>query len=125
MAQRLHTLSSRLTFGKYRGIPVSGVLRFNPQYLLWAAKNLEWFKLDADAEGACKVATKKLRNASSERQNAWAWGFGKEARAASDAQFLRLIDIEQEERRKAGQWLNDDLEWCAPAAPSHTIQQEG
>lgn len=37
---------TELTFGKYKGLTVGEVILYDPQYLLWAIDNLDWFDLD-------------------------------------------------------------------------------
>lgn len=36
-----------LTFGKYKGYTASYVINKNPDYLLWCAENIPWFKVDS------------------------------------------------------------------------------
>ena len=33
-----------MTFGKYKGIPVTSVLKINPSYFGWCRNNVNWFK---------------------------------------------------------------------------------
>jgi len=92
-----------LRFGKYAGLSPAAVLRFDPQYLVWVSKNLMKVALPDSIVEAAKDSARKERSASFERQNAWAWGFGREARVSRDRLVLKRIKIEHEERRNAGQ----------------------
>lgn len=96
-------LSSILRFGKYRGLSVGAIIRFDPRYLSWARENVGGFTLDAAALESLRPALREEREQSMGRQNAWCWGFGRGAREAADARRHRAIRIEHEERRKVGQ----------------------
>lgn len=109
------SLASVLPFGKYTGLTVAAVLRFNPFYLWWAHKNLERVSFDDEALSAIKAECRKEQAASLDRQNAWAWGFGSGAKRTAQSIRHRKIEIEHEERRKAGFTLDDRLNWIAPA----------
>lgn len=43
-----------ITFGKYKGMPVTSVLRINPSYFGWCKNNVNWFKTQS--------AINRLRN---------------------------------------------------------------
>lgn len=101
--KRMHSLDSVLTFGKYKGLPVRAVLRFNARYFGWAVKNIEWFDMDAEARKVAQRAINKERQMALNQQEAWAWGFGRDARSARQKHDYRMIQIENEERRNAGQ----------------------
>lgn len=45
MKDKLLTTEDKLTFGKYKGYTVEWVLYENPEYLVWAHKNVNFFKL--------------------------------------------------------------------------------
>lgn len=109
------SLSTTLAFGKYQGLRVSAVLRFNPSYLWWAHKNLDRVSFDDAALDAIKAECRKEQTASLDRQNAWAWGFGSGARRTVQRIRRSKIEIEHEERRKAGFTLDDRLNWIPPA----------
>lgn len=51
-APSISTLSSCLTFGKYKGRTVREVFRENPSYLAWAHVNVPFFKLTPDLASA-------------------------------------------------------------------------
>lgn len=108
------TLTSVLRFGKYKGLSVSAVLRFNPFYLWLMHKNLDRVTFDETALDAIKAECRKEQDASLDRQNAWAWGFGDGARRTVQKIRRRKIQIEHEERRKAGFSLDDKMNWVAP-----------
>lgn len=42
-AEELKIDSTPLRFGKYRGKTANSVAELDPQYIVWAAKNIEWF----------------------------------------------------------------------------------
>jgi len=44
----LFTLNKALTFGKYKGKTVEEVITLDPDYLLWARKNIEWFEIELE-----------------------------------------------------------------------------
>jgi len=98
---RVITLRDPLWFGKYRGLCVEAVCRFDPAYLLWVKRtlNLAW---QPEALSMAKKAWSKDHFAKLERQNAWAWGFGAGAKVSRDKESIRRIKAEFEERRKAG-----------------------
>jgi hypothetical protein len=103
----MHSLETALTFGKYRGLSVAAIIRFNAKYLAWAIKNVPAFDLDAEARKVGQRAINAENAFSLNQQNAWAWGFGRNAKSAREKHTLRMIQIEREERRKAG--LLDDV----------------
>lgn len=98
----MHGLSSVLTFGKYKGLPVAAVIKFNAKYLGWAVANVPWFDLDAEARKIGQQAINKEDDFALGQMNAWAWGFGYDAKQGRKRYDRRRIDIEFEERRKAG-----------------------
>lgn len=97
------SLNSVLRFGKYRGLTVGAVARFNPRYLTWAEESLDRFALDSEARKVVWQEARAAERFSINQQDAWAWGFGRDAKAARERRNARLIKIEHEERRKAGQ----------------------
>lgn len=111
------THASVLRFGKYQGLSVGAVLRFNPFYLWWTHKNLDRVSFHADTLDAIKAACREEQASSLDRQNAWAWGFGSGAKRTADKLRHRKIEIEHEERRKAGFTLDDRLNWITPETP--------
>jgi hypothetical protein len=100
--KKMHSLSSVLTFGKYKGLTVAAVIKFNASYFHWAINNVPWFDMDADARKIAQRAVNKEREFSLQQQNAWAWGFGYEAKHGRRAYDRERIAIEFAERRKAG-----------------------
>lgn len=42
----LLTTENKITFGKYKGYTIEYVLYENPEYLVWASENVEFFKLE-------------------------------------------------------------------------------
>jgi len=97
------TFDSVLRFGKYRGLSVRAIARFDALYLIWAEKNLSSFSISDDAKQAVLAGARKEYERSLDRQNGWAWGFGACAKKAADTDRSRRIQIEHEERRRAGQ----------------------
>jgi len=69
-----HTLSSVLTFGKYKGLRVAQVVKVNPEYLRWAVKNIDWFDLDQPTRAAAQKAIDLNVHNRAVRREAWAWG---------------------------------------------------
>lgn len=98
-------LQSPLSFGKYRGLSIAAVIRFDPAYISWARANLPSVNFGGDVIDALRPALREEREESLNRQNAWAWGFGAGAKRAASNRRNRKIEIEHEERRKAGQDL--------------------
>jgi len=94
-------LESVLAFGKYRGLPVAAVVRFNPSYLGWLRDQGK--EMAADLVEVLRSALCAERKQSLQNQNAWAWGFGADVRSAKQRRDGDLIRIEHEERRKVGQ----------------------
>jgi hypothetical protein len=45
-----HCLTSKLTFGKYKGTALKKVIEDAPDYIAWAEDEIEWFELDEEAE---------------------------------------------------------------------------
>lgn len=43
-----HRLDMRLTFGKYRDLTVEKIIEIEPAYLLWAHRNVQFFRLADD-----------------------------------------------------------------------------
>lgn len=95
---RLHGLNSVIGFGKYRGLTVAAVIKFNPRYLAWAVKNVAGFDLDAEARKIGQRAINAEREFGMNQQNAWAYGYGLEAKEARRRHDRRMIEIEHRER---------------------------
>lgn len=94
---------STFTFGKYRGLSVAAIARFDPRYLSWANENLDSVSFNDDAKAIIRPALRIEREQSMQRQNAWAWGFGQQARSAGERWRHNAIKIEHQERFNAGQ----------------------
>lgn len=43
-------LKDKLTFGKYKGQSVDEVIDNDPDYLVWAVEEIDWFELDEETE---------------------------------------------------------------------------
>lgn len=46
------TMESVLTFGKHKGRKVRNVVQDDPNWLVWAQDNVDWFALDEEVEEA-------------------------------------------------------------------------
>jgi hypothetical protein len=123
VTKRIHSLSSVLTFGKYKGLTVRAVIRFDARYFGWAVKNVPWFDLDAEARKIGQRAINDEKRFASNQQEAWAWGFGLSAKNAREKYDSRRHSIEYEERRNAGQVLDRFGHWRLK--PSETEHQRG
>lgn len=44
----IYTGYTKFRFGKYKGWTVHEVMAVNPSYLVWCARNIEWFHLDLE-----------------------------------------------------------------------------
>ncbi|WP_447724672.1 exodeoxyribonuclease X C-terminal domain-containing protein [Sphingomonas koreensis] len=95
-------LNDPLPFGKYKGLSIGAIAKFDPAYLLWIKRNLERFQWSPDALSLAKNAWTRDYFQRLERQNGWAWGFGRDVRACANRARSRAIGIELDERRKAG-----------------------
>lgn len=90
-----------MRFGKYKDLLISEIASFNPQYLAWACKNLDGFDLTPEARKLGQRELNRHREQSMQRQNGWAWGFGREVKAASEAWSMRLWKLERDARKAA------------------------
>lgn len=95
-------LNDALPFGKYKGLSIGAIARFDPMYLLWIKRNLDRFHWQPAALEVAKKAWTRAYYATADRQNAWAWGFGAGAKSSVAHARHAAIKIEAEERRKAG-----------------------
>jgi len=43
------SLDHKITFGKYKSRRLKAVIKYNPQYILWATGEIRWFKLNLPA----------------------------------------------------------------------------
>lgn len=93
--------SDPLPFGKYAGLSIGAIARFDPAYLLWIKRNLTNFAWTDEALALAKKAWTRDYYQKQGRQNGWAWGCGSAVRRAAEAQRESRIRIEAEERRKA------------------------
>lgn len=55
------TLDSKLAFGKHKGKSVRSIFEEDEQYLIWAADNVEGFKLEGQAESSLLEARRRLK----------------------------------------------------------------
>lgn len=101
-------LESILRFGKYEGLSIGAIIRFDAGYISWCKQNLDWFSINEEARQAFAKEISKDRRASLSRQDAWCWGFGAGAKSALERETHRKIKIEHDERRKAGMTLSVD-----------------
>lgn len=93
-------LTTPLTFGKYQGLTVESVAKFDPAYLLWIKQNVTRLEWADDALAYAKKAWSRDYRQKMDRQNAWAWGFGRDARDARDRQTMKRLRIEIEENAR-------------------------
>lgn len=103
-----HGLDYIFTYGKYKGLTIRAVLRFNPQYILWLRNSNKDFGLTKEAFSIYKEAIIKYRSFMLMQQDAWAHGFGLQAKQARTNYDRKMAQIEQEERTKA------DNKWKIP-----------
>lgn len=99
-------VSTVLRFGKYKGLTVEAISKFDASYLLWLKHNGVKFSDEAIAY-AKPLWTREYRQRGA-RQEGWAWGFGSAVKRENDREQARRISIEHEERGKAGHI------WCCP-----------
>ena len=92
--------STVLRFGKYKGLTVEAVGKFDASYLLWLKRKGTEFSAEA-IEYAKPLWTREYRQRGA-RQEGWAWGFGSAAKRDAERYGARRIRIEHEERNKAG-----------------------
>ena len=109
---------ARFTFGKYRGLSVEDVIKFNPDYVLWAAENLSTFVLPPDVKRGCLNEARRREQDSLTRQDAWCHGFGAGAKRAAERARAADYDAETKARLAVGQDLKRDafgkLVWFTP-----------
>lgn len=98
---KAYGINDPLAFGKYAGLSIRAIARFDPAYLLWIKRNLASFRFTTDALELAKTAWTKDYYRKLERQNGWAWGCGAAVKRDADQARSRAIDIEIEERRNA------------------------
>ena len=55
------SLDDKMNFGKFAHLTVEEVARSNPNYLVWAVKNIPWFEMDSLGR-ACDL-TRELHSA--------------------------------------------------------------
>ncbi len=101
MGEKPYGLQDPLRFGKYKGLCIEAIAKFDPAYLLWIKRNLEWFAWAPEALDHAKVAWTRDYHQKLERQNAWAWGCGAAVKREAQRARSNAIAIELQERRKA------------------------
>lgn len=47
------TFSTTFTFGMYKGRSVNSIISINPKYVLWAEKNVSYFKITSKQHDTC------------------------------------------------------------------------
>ena len=95
------SLQTKLPFGKYKGLTVEAIGKFDASYLLWLKREAGAQFDDAALDYAKPLWTREYQQKSS-NMNAWAWGFGRDVKQSKDRDTTRKIRIEMDERRKAG-----------------------
>ena len=50
MDKKTFKLTDELTFGKHKGTSVEDVISEDSGYMNWVVENVEWFKLDKEAQ---------------------------------------------------------------------------
>ena len=48
--KKVYKLTDELTFGKHKGMTVEDVISEDSDYMNWVVENVEWFRLDKEAE---------------------------------------------------------------------------
>lgn len=69
-------LKTILNFGKYKGKTIEYVLKWNPEYLVWAHTTIKWFKLEDNLYKkaimrANEELGRKIRQNHSQYYNRW------------------------------------------------------
>jgi hypothetical protein len=96
----------RFRFGKYKGLTVADVASFNPFYLTWAIKNVPGFDLTAEARKLGQRQLNLHEQQSMNRQEGWAWGFGRAVKSAANSWRGKMVELEMAARRRAAEQLN-------------------
>lgn len=81
-----------LTFGRYKGLPISIVLEENPEYLLWAENNIAFFMLSRSLWE--KSINTILTNIATNREKK------EELIAETNERIEKLSEEEKDKRRK-------------------------
>ena len=68
------SLDDKMNFGKFAHLTVEEVARSNPNYLVWAVKNIPWFEMDSLGRRFTQRALEYFDREAMSRQNCWAWG---------------------------------------------------
>lgn len=48
--------ASKITFGKYVGVPLGDVIENDPHYALWCLRNIDWFRMNGAASEALALS---------------------------------------------------------------------
>lgn len=89
-------------FGKYKGLSIGAVIKFNAQYVAWLRSDGKEFELTQRAWKQYIEAFKQERKRSRNNQELWAHGFGKAAKDNRSFCMGENIRIESDERKKVG-----------------------
>lgn len=95
-----YTGDYKMQGGKYIGLPLSSIIKFNPGYILWMSNKFSHFKLDDEFRKEVVKKYSEYERFIGNQQNAWAHGFGKNAKSARMKYDSEMISIEFEEREK-------------------------
>ena len=98
----IYSMETIVPIGKYKGLSVGAIIKFNPAYIMWMKKELVWFVMDDATLTKAKEEFSKLQEYNINQQDAWAHGFGLAAKRSRRKRDFKMIEIEMEERRKAG-----------------------
>lgn len=86
--------------GKYKGLPLSSIVKFNAGYIMFLYDKFEWFNLESEFKKEVFTAYRQHEKFVMNQQNAWAHGFGKQAKSVRDSYNSELFSIEYDEREK-------------------------
>lgn len=48
-SKKKYGLNDEFTFGKYKNWSIEDVIAEDPEYVVWAVRNIAWFDIDSDA----------------------------------------------------------------------------
>jgi hypothetical protein len=82
-----------MKFGKYKGCRVDEVVQKAPEYILWLEENIA-YKVPEHLTDAYRQALKDFREFEYNQANAWAWGFGKQAKNAWARRRARQSELQ-------------------------------
>lgn len=96
-------INSEIPFGKYKGLLVREVAEFNPGYFPWLERNLEGFALTDEAAAFVRKQCQRHEDQRIQRMEGWAWGFGRQAKAAAKNWRRHCSDLERRARKRAAE----------------------